>query len=228
MLVSGSSSLPAHADGAKISTEDAGSNPRAARALDLALCALGFVVFGPFFVVCAVLIRLDDGGPVFFRQPRLGQGRRTFGILKFRTMRDGQAVTRPGRWLRRTGLDETAQFFNVLRGDMRVVGPRPLTAADVTRLGWHGPEFDRRWSAKPGITGLAQVFGGRSARHSRRLDELYARRRSLPLDGWLIAASFAMNLGGKGRVRAALRSARVRQARRRRAAHSTHAPTPNP
>ena len=190
----------------------AGQTDRAARGLDLALCAFAFVVFGPFFLVAATLIRLEDGGPVFFRQERLGRGRQSFAILKFRTMLDGKEITRAGRWLRRTGLDETAQFFNVLRGDMRVVGPRPLTAADVARLGWEDARFDGRWAAPPGITGLAQVFGGRSARHSRRLDELYARRRSPALDAWLVGVSFAMNLGGKGRVRALLRRARRRRA----------------
>ena len=138
-------------------------------------------------------------------------------------MREGREVARVGRWLRRTGLDETAQFFNVLRGDMRVVGPRPLTASDVARLGWEDARFDGRWTAQPGITGLAQVFGGRSAHHSRRLDELYARRRSPRFDLWLIAVSFAMNLFGKGRVRAALRFAR--QSRSRRRARTPHVST---
>ena len=188
---------------------------RAARALDLALGLVALGVFAPFFVVAAALIHHEDGGPVFFRQMRLGQGRQPFAILKFRTMFDGREVTRAGRWLRRTGLDETAQFLNVLRGDMRVVGPRPLTAADVARLGWEDARFDGRWEAKPGITGLAQVFGGRSARHSRRLDELYARRRSLRLDGWLIGVSFGMNALGKHRVRALLCFVRQSRSRRR-------------
>ena len=190
---------------------------RTARALDLGLGVVAVAGFAPLFAVAAWAIRRADGGPVFFRQERLGRGRRPFSILKFRTMRDGGEVTVPGRWLRRTGLDETAQFLNVLRGEMRVVGPRPLTAADVARLGWTGTEFDGRWVAKPGITGLAQVFGGRSARHSRRLDELYARRRSLRLDLFLIAVSFAMNVWGKGRVRAELNFARQSAARFRRA-----------
>lgn len=185
------------------------------RWVDLGVGLFACGLFAPFFVAASVRIKLDDGGSVFFRQVRLGLDRHPFSILKFRTMRGGNEVTRPGRFLRRTGLDETAQFLNVLRGDMRVVGPHPLTAEDVARLGWHGAEFAGRWAAKPGITGLAQVFGGRSARHSRRLDELYARRQSLRLDAWLIGVSFAMNLLGKRFIRENVRALRRRRAGRR-------------
>src|SRR5687767_15494704 len=93
-------------------------------------------------VIPAVLV--DDGGPVRFRPPRLGRRRRPFSILKIRTMRDGR-VTRVGTALRATGLDEIPQFLNILSGEMSAVGPRPLTEADVRRLGWTGVEFDFRW-----------------------------------------------------------------------------------
>ncbi|MEZ4337552.1 MAG: sugar transferase [Sandaracinaceae bacterium] len=176
----------------------------ARRALDLILAAGALHVFAPVQAAAAVAIRLEDGGPVLFAQERLGRDRRPFRILKLRTMRDGQ-VTRVGRYLRATGLDETAQFLCVLRGDMSIVGPRPLTAADVERLGWSGPEHDARFAVPPGITGLAQVYGGVSARHSRALDALYARRASVGLDLRLIGVSFAMNVVGKARVRRWLR-----------------------
>jgi len=190
------------------------------RAFDLVLSAGALHVFVPVQAAAAIAIRLEDGGPVVFRQRRVGRRREPFEILKLRTMRDGK-VTRVGRYLRATGLDETLQFVCVLRGDMAIVGPRPLTEADLERLGWTGPEHDGRFAVRPGITGLAQVFGGRGARHSRALDALYARRASLPLDLWLIGVSFAMNVAGKSRVRgwlrrrSASRSGRFGPARRR-------------
>lgn len=184
------------------------------RAYDIGFALLGCHVFAPFFVVAAALIKLEDGGPVLFQQERVGKGRRPFAILKFRTMRGGD-VTRVGRWLRATGLDETAQFLNVLLGDMSMVGPRPLTKRDVDRLGWTQKEHDARWDVNPGITGLAQLFGGRAARASLRFDKLYAAKRSAWLDTQLIAASFVVNVAGKRRTRGWLRSLR---ALRRRAA----------
>ena len=91
----------------------------------------------------AAAILLLDGRPVLFRQTRLGRGRRPFTILKFRSMRDGE-VTALGRVLRSTGLDELPQLVNVLDGELSAVGPRPLTEADVQRLGWTVPAYDFR------------------------------------------------------------------------------------
>jgi lipopolysaccharide/colanic/teichoic acid biosynthesis glycosyltransferase len=114
-------------------------------------------------------------------------------------MRDG-AVTRVGRWTRRTGLDELPQFWNILRGDMSFVGPRPLTPADVHRLGWEGPRFDFRWRLRPGITGLSQIHAGKSARHSLALDRVYVRRSGMGIDLYLLALTFLMNFAGKQTV----------------------------
>lgn len=181
------------------------------RIFDLVVGVFGLAVFGPAIPILAGAVMLDDGGPVFFQQERLGRGRRPFRLRKIRTMR-GQQVTRVGGFLRRTGLDKTAQFLSVIEGTMRVVGPRPLTQVDVERLGWGGTDMDARFSVKPGITGVAQVFGGISARHSWRLDKLYLNTRSVRLDLELIIVSFFMNLLGKRRVRAELR--RWRRSRR--------------
>src|SRR5687768_10463402 len=98
--------------------------------------------------VC-VAILLDDGRPVLFRQIRLGRERRPFEILKFRSMRNGR-VTRTGRLLRATGLDELPQFVNILRGELSAVGPRPVTAGDAERYGWSGAEANDRWRINPG------------------------------------------------------------------------------
>ena len=126
------------------------------RLFDFACLVAALPLFGLPMLAIALAIKIDDGGPVFFRQLRAGLDRREFEVLKFRTMRDG-AVTRAGRWLRLSGLDELPQFLNVLYGQMSIVGPRPLTVSDIERLGWTEGEVLRRWNVKPGITGLAQI-----------------------------------------------------------------------
>ena len=164
----------------------------------LSLFALG--LFAPVQAAAWSLSKLEDGGPLLFTQERIGKEGRAFRIYKLRTMRDGE-VTRLGRWLRATGLDETPQFFNVLLGDMSIVGPRPLTAGDLSRLGWDRMNAHPRFAVRPGITGLAQIFGDRGARHARALDALYSRTHTPWLDLRLIAVSFAMNVVGKARVK---------------------------
>jgi undecaprenyl phosphate N,N'-diacetylbacillosamine 1-phosphate transferase len=173
---------------------------RLKRPFDVVGAIGGLVFFAPVMIAIAAAILLVDGRSLLFRQTRLGRGRRPFTILKFRTMRN-EEVTAIGRLLRATGLDELPQLVNVLRGDLSAVGPRPLMEADVRRLGWTDPACDVRWSVPPGLTGLAQVVGTRSARHALRLDRCYIARQSLRLDIRLIAWSFAINVLGKTRVR---------------------------
>jgi lipopolysaccharide/colanic/teichoic acid biosynthesis glycosyltransferase len=156
----------------------------------------------------AAAVWWEDRRPVLFRQERIGLDRRPFTILKFRSMRDGR-VTKVGRVLRTTGLDELPQLINILRGDMSAVGPRPLNADDVRRLGWMTPEFDFRWRVRPGLTGLTQLVGARSAASALDLDRVYLERRSLLLDWQLIALSFAVNAFGKVRVQVFLSRARL-------------------
>ncbi|MEM9188614.1 MAG: sugar transferase [Myxococcota bacterium] len=172
--------------------------------LDLLAATTGAALFSPLLVVAAGLIRLEDGGPVFFVQERVGKHRRSFRILKLRTMREGRP-THVGRWLRATGIDEVPQFVHVLCGEMRMVGPRPLRLEDIRRLGWDGPEHDARFSVPPGITGLAQLFGT-SAAESSELDRWYLRHRSVPLDLGILTLSFAVNVVGKRTVRRAMKA----------------------
>lgn len=170
------------------------------RTLDVLVAGAACAAFAPLVAGIAVATWLEDNGSPLFAQSRVGRQRSPFTILKLRSMRE-QRVTRVGRWLRRTGIDELPQFVNVLRGEMSVVGPRPLTQQDVERLGWHEPPHDWRFSVNPGITGLSQLMAGPASRSTRRLDRLYLQRQSLLLDLRLIALSFAVNLAGKGKVR---------------------------
>jgi lipopolysaccharide/colanic/teichoic acid biosynthesis glycosyltransferase len=170
------------------------------RVLDVLLAGTACAAFAPLVAGIAVATWLEDSGSPLFAQSRVGRERRPFTILKLRSMRE-QRVTRVGRWLRRTGIDELPQFVNVLRGDMSIVGPRPLTQQDVDRLGWHDPPHDWRFATNPGITGLSQLFARPTLRATRRLDRLYLQRQNLLLDLRLIALSFAVNLAGKRHVR---------------------------
>jgi lipopolysaccharide/colanic/teichoic acid biosynthesis glycosyltransferase len=180
--------------------QSASGDPRSKRLFDIVGAIGGLAAFAPVMAVIAVAILSEDGRPILFHQERLGRARRAFTIVKFRSMR-GERVTRVGRILRATGLDELPQFLNILRGDMSAVGPRPLTAADVRRLGWSAPRFDFRWRVLPGLTGLAQVMGAEAAGLSASLDRCYVARQSLWLDLRLVALSFAINALGKRRIR---------------------------
>src|SRR5215204_1406910 len=175
------------------------------RAFDVAGSCAGLLVFAPVMAIVIPAVLIDDGLPILFRQERLGLHRRTFSILKIRTMRDG-SPTRVGRVLRVTGLDEIPQFINILAGEMSAVGPRPLTESDVARLGWTASDFDSRWDLKPGLTGLAQIIGPASAQEALELDRTYAARWNPFLDCQLIALSFAVNVFGKARVQRAVAS----------------------
>lgn len=144
------------------------------RSLDVAGSALFLAATLPLLCLIAVLVRLDSPGPALFRQTRIGRGGRPFDILKFRTMtvqenddaivqacRDDARVTRLGRFLRRTSLDELPQFINVLRGDMSLVGPRPHASAHDRYYAALIEDYALRQRVKPGITGWAQIHGHR-------------------------------------------------------------------
>ena len=193
----------------------------AKRLIDIVGACAGLVVLSPIFALCALAVKLGSRGPVFFLQERVGYNRRRFKVYKFRTMvqgaeaqqaalehrneadgpvfkiADDPRVTRVGYWLRRTSLDELPQLINVLRGEMSLVGPRPLPVRDVDRIDvrWHR----RRFSVKPGITCLWQV-------HSREprfdewiaLDMEYIDNWSLSLDLKILAKTIPAVLSGQG------------------------------
>ncbi len=181
------------------------------RALDLALAALTLVLLAPLLAIAAVWIRLDSRGPVIYRQRRVGLGGREFEMLKLRTMvsgsdpvgigtavaRDDPRVTRPGRFLRRTSLDEVPNLINVLRGEMALVGPRPTILAQVDD---YSPRQRRRHEVRPGITGWAQVKGRAGIPWEERieLDLFYVEHRSLGLDLRILARTLGLIVSGQG------------------------------
>lgn len=166
------------------------------RAIDFTAAAVGLVVISPILLLLALLIRAKLGAPILFRQTRPGLHTRPFTILKFRTMRDAHdadgaplpdADRLPplGRFLRSTSLDELPELWNVLRGDMSLVGPRPLL---MEYLPLYSPKQARRHEVRPGITGWAQVNGRNALGWNDRfaLDVEYVDRMSLALDARIL------------------------------------------
>ena len=164
------------------------------RTMDVAVAAAGLVVCSPVLAVVALLVRLGSPGPILFRQERAGRGMKPFTILKFRTMRadadpfgvspreSGDArLTRIGRFLRETSLDEWPQLWNILRGDMSLVGPRPLYMSQARRF---TERERRRLEVRPGMTGLAQTRGRGEIPHEEKLelDVQYVEKQSVRLD----------------------------------------------
>jgi lipopolysaccharide/colanic/teichoic acid biosynthesis glycosyltransferase len=158
----------------------------AKRALDVVGAAVGLLVASVPLAALAVALRLTMGSPVLFRQVRPGLHGAPFTLIKLRTMRSGpgtdeERLTSLGRWLRATSLDELPELWNVLRGDMSLVGPRPLL---VEYLDLYSPRQARRHDVRPGLTGLAQVAGRNLVDWDERfeLDVEYVETRSLGLD----------------------------------------------
>jgi lipopolysaccharide/colanic/teichoic acid biosynthesis glycosyltransferase len=194
------------------------------RTFDIAFATAGQIVSAPLWMAIAAAVKLEDGGPVFYGQPRVGEGGRLFQAWKFRSMVvDAEAhsgpvqatendprVTRVGGWMRATAMDELPQLWNILVGDMSVVGPRALRPGEVEARGGGAfvpadavPGFIERSSIPPGLTGLAQLYAPRdvSRRSKFRYDRLYVRRRSFLLDMRLIAVSFWISLRGTWEIR---------------------------
>jgi lipopolysaccharide/colanic/teichoic acid biosynthesis glycosyltransferase len=179
------------------------------RGADVAAAAAGIAVTSPVLALAALAIKLEDGGPVLYRQRRVGLNGGEFELLKLRTMvvgaerqgagwavnRDDPRITRVGRVLRRLSLDELPQLWNVLRGDMSLVGPRPTLAYQVER---YTPRQRRRLEVKPGITGWAQVHGRAALPWEDRieLDVWYVDHRSPRLDLRILARTPLALLGG--------------------------------
>ena len=194
------------------------------RAFDAALAGAGLVLSAPLWLLFSAAIKLEDGGPVFYTQERVGRGGRIFTALKFRSMRpdaeaglgavqaveDDPRVTRIGRVMRTTAMDELPQLWNILRGDMSFVGPRALRPGEAD--GGEGgtvvamdriPGYAARIAVRPGLTGIAQIYARRDVprRQKFRYDRLYVRRQSMTLDLRLILLSFWISFRGTWELR---------------------------
>jgi lipopolysaccharide/colanic/teichoic acid biosynthesis glycosyltransferase len=183
------------------------------RAADLAIAAVGLVLLSPLLLAAAIAIKLESRGPVLYRQRRVGKDGLIFDLFKLRTMRQGAdpvgvgtavtaddpRVTRTGRFLRRYSLDELPNLINVLRGEMRIVGPRATLPAQVEL---YTPRQLRRLDLRPGVTGWAQIHGRAGIPWEERieLDVWYVEHRSLWLDLKILAKTPAALLGGAGSV----------------------------
>jgi lipopolysaccharide/colanic/teichoic acid biosynthesis glycosyltransferase len=184
------------------------------RAFDVVVAGSALLVASPFLLVAIVAIRVESRGGAFYRQRRVGKDGRAFDVLKLRTMVTGAEhmgaglavsegdtrITRVGRFLRRTSLDEVPNLINVLRGDMAIVGPRPTVPVQVDRY----TERQRgRLAVKPGITGWAQVNGRTELPWDERieLDLWYIEHRSWRLDLRILLLTVRMVFGGEGLYR---------------------------
>ncbi|THD78832.1 MAG: exopolysaccharide biosynthesis protein [Phenylobacterium sp.] len=194
-------------------------------AMNALLAIVALIFLAPVMLGVALAVFMQDGGPMVFAHRRIGRGGRYFYCLKFRSMavdaerrlnallasdpaaraewekdhklRDDPRVTKLGAFLRKSSLDELPQLFNVLRGEMSLVGPRPIVDAEIVK---YGRRFDSYCAVKPGITGLWQVSGRNDTTYRTRvaLDCVYAKRRNLMLDGMIIAATVPAVLLRKG------------------------------
>lgn len=189
------------------------------RVIDITGALFGIIILLPIFILTALLIKLDSEGPVFFAQKRCGRGSREFNMYKFRSMiknadilklhlqneaegsvfkiRNDPRITRIGKILRRTSMDELPQIFNVLRGEMSLVGPRPLSIEEM--------KADEEWmklrlSVKPGMTGLWQIKGRGNKRFADwlRYDTEYVKNKSLLLDIKILFMTVWVVIKGKG------------------------------
>lgn len=194
------------------------------RPLDIVLSSLMLIVSAPVWLLIALAIKLEDGGPVFYLQERWGRGGTTFIVRKFRTMipdsdkrygilqarANDNRITRVGAFLRATGMDELPQLISIWKGDMSFVGPRALAVGETildangNRIAYEQvPGFYERMAVRPGLTSVATIFIPKDSppRRKFRYDLLYIRNISFSLDVWLILLSFWISFRGKWETR---------------------------
>jgi exopolysaccharide biosynthesis polyprenyl glycosylphosphotransferase len=187
------------------------------RTTSIVFSLLGLVLCAPLMAVIAFVVRADSEGPILFRQRRVGKDGRTFTLYKFRSMRsevakegsfktaqvDDERFTRLGRWLRRTRLDEMPQLYNILRGDMDLVGPRPFALEEEEKLAEQIPHYRLRWTITPGATGWAQIQLGYCASIEDNTEKLahdlfYLQNLSVGLDLLILLRTTKILLWGRG------------------------------
>ncbi|MCF7908146.1 MAG: sugar transferase [Candidatus Omnitrophica bacterium] len=186
------------------------------RSFDIIFSLTGLILAFPLGVVIALLIKVEDGGPIFYSQARIGKDNKVFKILKFRSMvpnaekdigptlslgNDARS-TKIGKRLRKSALDELPQLINILKGDMSFVGPRTERPEFVKKFCLEFPDFTKRNAIRPGLTGVAQVFGSHylNFREKFKYDIWYVKNRTFFLDFYLIFLSFLVTFNSKWEV----------------------------
>jgi len=189
------------------------------RSFSLLLAVLGLLLTLPLMFIIGFIIRIDSPGPIIFRQLRVGKDGKTFTLYKFRSMHHStipeQTIqpahasdtrfTRVGRWLRRIRLDELPQLYNMLRGDMHFIGPRPFVPEQEEHFAAQIPFYSYRWTVKPGATGWAQVNGGYCSTHEDNIQKLaydlfYIKNLSVGLDFLIMVKTIKILLLTRGAV----------------------------
>jgi lipopolysaccharide/colanic/teichoic acid biosynthesis glycosyltransferase len=204
--------------------DQAVSEPILKRPFDFIVAATGLLLSAPLWAIIALAIKLDDGGPIFYKQRRWGRGGRVFGVRKFRTMiedadqrygaipalHEDPRVTRVGRVLRATGMDELPQLLSICKGEMSLVGPRALAIGEKYRADGgedvayeNIPGFQERLHARPGLTGMATIYLPKDAHPRERfaMDLEYVRHPSFTRDAQLVLLSLWISLRGKWETR---------------------------
>ncbi|MGH7829651.1 MAG: sugar transferase [Candidatus Binatia bacterium] len=183
------------------------------RAFDFILACMGLVLSLPLWLIIALAIKMEDGGPLFYRQERVGKGGKKFTLMKFRSMvpdaerqtgpvwafQNDPRVTGVGHWLRVTAMDELPQLWNILRGDISFVGPRAERPKFVEQFRQEIANYDLRHTVQPGLTGLAQIYGSYDSdpKEKFRYECLYIKKQCFLLDLKLILLSFWITFRGK-------------------------------
>lgn len=183
------------------------------RVMDIVLCLIALIIGIPLMVIFGVLIKIEDNGPAVYKQERVGKGGKCFYLYKLRSMRtdaekfgaqwaekDDPRITKVGKFIRKTRIDEIPQLFNILRGDMGIIGPRPERPMFTVQFDEEIPGFINRLSVKPGLTGWAQVNGGYEATPAEKLEDdlYYIKNRSFLLDMKIIFKTVGVVLTGHG------------------------------
>ena len=183
------------------------------RVLNILLSLIGLAIGIPLIIIFGIRIKIEDNGPITYKQERLGKGGKRFYIYKLRSMRtdaekfgaqwaekDDPRITKVGRFIRKTRIDEIPQLFNILKGDMSLIGPRPERPQFTEQFNREIPGFINRLAVKPGLTGWAQVNGGYDMTQAEKLveDIYYIKNRSVLLDFKIIFKTVAVVLTGDG------------------------------
>ena len=183
------------------------------RVLNILLSLIGLAIGIPLIIIFGIRIKVEDNGPITYKQERLGKGGKRFYIYKLRSMRtdaekfgaqwaekDDPRITKVGRFIRKTRIDEIPQLFNILKGDMSLIGPRPERPQFTEQFNREIPGFINRLAVKPGLTGWAQVNGGYDMTPAEKLveDIYYIKNRSVLLDFKIIFKTVAVVLTGDG------------------------------